>query len=103
MRHVPHPHAVSRDTAIPPDGGGRPAAASRLEPVRYGARGLPPSPHVAGRAGGGLLLDLPAPVLPCLHLAPPARGLARGRSLSRDVVSLQAVELFVASVDSSST
>src|SRR5262245_24582714 len=35
---------------------------------------------------------LPAAVFARLHLASPARGLARGAAVSRDVVSLQALE-----------
>ncbi len=58
-----------------------------------------PKHMTAGRIGAGLRVDLSALVFARLHLAAPAGGLARRAALSGDVVSLQALQPFLASVD----
>src|SRR5258707_5281274 len=98
--HVPHSDAVSRDAAVPADGGGGPPAASRLVALRHGARSVSSEAHDAGRAGARLFVDLRAAVLAPVDLAAAAGGLAGGANVSGNVVFIQTVELVVALVDS---
>src|ERR1700687_4610409 len=99
VRALPHPDAVPRDAALPPNGIGRPPAASRLESLRYGARGIPPEAHVAGRLGARLRLVVRAPLFAQFHLAAQARRLACGSALSGNVLFIQAIEPCVAFTD----
>ena len=100
MRDLPHPDAVSRDAAVPADGGGGAAAAQELVAVRHGARRVSAQAHESRTARRGIRLVLPASVLAPLDLAAPAGGCARGHPLPGDVVSLQTLELALALADS---
>ena len=86
VRHLPHPHALSRHPALPPDGIRRPPPPPRLEPLRHRPRRLPSPAHDARRARRRLRLDLPPALLPHLHLAPPSRRLARRPALLSHVL-----------------
>src|SRR5579864_5968340 len=99
VRHVPHPHALSGDAAVSPDGSTRTNPAPRLDPLRYGPRRLPAEAHVAGRTRARLRLDLPAPVLSGLDLAPSPAGVASRPAVPRHVVPLQALQPLLAPAD----
>ncbi len=96
VRHVSRPHAVPGHAAVRANAGRRPDPASRLDPLRHGARRLPAAADDRRRAGRGLRLVLRAVVLARLDLAPPAPGPAGDPPLPGDVVSLQAVEPLLA-------
>jgi radical SAM superfamily enzyme YgiQ (UPF0313 family) len=70
VRHLPHSHALSSDAALSADGSARPHPAPRLDPVRHRPRRLPAQAYDSRRTRAGLRLDLPAPVLARLDLAP---------------------------------
>src|ERR1051325_10600975 len=97
--HVPHPYALSGYAALSSDGGPGPHPAPRLDSLRHRPRCLPPQAHDARGTRARLRLDLPAPVLARLDLAPPSRAVARGPALSCDVLPLQAFEPVLAFAD----
>src|ERR1043166_3853119 len=99
MRDLPHPDAISGDSAVQADGISRALTASRLEFVRYGARRVPAQEHVARGTRAGVRVDLRAPLFACIDLEAPAGGLARGCAVLRHVVSLQALKPLLASAD----
>ena len=76
VRDLSHPDALSRHAAVPATGGRGPAAASGLDPVRHGPRGVPAQAHDARGTGARLRLALSAAVLPRLDLAAAARSVA---------------------------
>ncbi len=96
MRHVPHPHALSRDAAVPAVRERRPPAPSQLGSLRHRARRLPAEAHVTRRARERLRVVLRNAVLSSLHLASPPAGHRRRARLSRDELSLQALESLLA-------
>src|ERR1051326_2323134 len=70
-----------------------------MDSLRHRPRRLPPEAHDAPGTRARLRLDLPAPVLACLDLAPPSGAVARGSALSCDVLPLQAFEPVLAFAD----
>jgi len=71
----------------------------RLVSIRHGAPGVSSQKRVTRGTGKRPCVDVPAPVLARIHLAPPARGLAGCGSLPGHVVSLQALEPVLALAD----
>src|SRR5438105_4301032 len=100
MCHVSHPDAISRHAALRADGAPGATVAQNVVEIRHGQRRLSPGAHDARATGRRLCLVLPPPLLALLDLAPPARGSAGGAALPGDVVSLQALEPYMAFPDS---
>ena len=96
VRDVSHSHALSGHATVSADGGGGQNPASRLDALRYGACRVPSETHDARGAGTRLCLDLSETLLACLDLAPPADPVAGSAAVSRHVVSVQALESFLA-------
>src|SRR5260370_42393478 len=92
MRDVSHSSPLSGNAAVPANGSGGALVAPRLGSVRHGARGVPSKKHVTRGTGTRLCVDVPAPLLTRFDLAAQARGLARGCSVSGDVVPVQALQ-----------
>src|SRR5579863_3794123 len=99
VRDVSHPHAVSRNAAFSADGVARPHPAPRLDALRHWPRRFSAQAHDARRTRTRLCLDLPAPVLARLHLAAPSAAGPGCAAVSRHVLSLQALEPFLAPAD----
>src|SRR5262245_57173752 len=97
MRDLSHSDAISGNAIVPTDGGARPFVASRLDPLRHGTRRLSTQAHDSRGAGAGLRMDLPAPLLPHLHLAAASGGLACCPAVPRHVLSLQTFKSLLAS------
>src|SRR5450631_2426997 len=92
VRHLPHPHAVSRDPAVPSDGSARPHPSPRMDSLRHQPCGLSTEPHDSPGTRTGIRLDLPAPLLARIHLAAPTGAISGHPPLPGDVVPLQALQ-----------
>src|SRR2546425_11130520 len=102
IRHVSHPHAVSRHPALSPDGGGRPVAPSRLVEIRHRARRFSTKTNDAARTHAGLRLALSPVVFSDFDLAAATTRCRSRFALFGHVVSLQAFESFLAPFDQAS-
>src|SRR5262245_47953899 len=100
MRHLSHHDALSRNAAVPPDGGGGTTAPSKLEFVRHGACRLPPQPDERGRSRLRIRVVLRDAFFTSVDLAAPSARRSGHSAVPRDVVPLQALELALARVDS---
>src|SRR6266700_3376065 len=99
MRDLPHSHSVPRHAIVQANGSRGTFAPPRLESVRHRPCGFPAAPHVAGGIRAGLWLDLPASFRSSVNLAPTSSRLARRTSLSRYVLSVQALQPVLAPID----
>src|SRR6266700_6596265 len=100
MRDLSYSDALSGNSIVRPDGGGRSVVAQRLEVVRHGARRLSAQAHDRERVGHRLRVVLSAAVFPSLDIAPEAARRLGRTPLPGDVVSLQALESALALFDS---
>src|SRR5450631_2086745 len=99
VRHLPHPHAVSGDAAVPSDGSARPHPPPRLDSLRHRPCRLSTEAYDSPGTRTGICLDLPAPLLSRVHLAPPTGAIAGHPPLPGDVVPLQALQSILAPAD----
>ena len=99
MRDVPHPDAVSGHAAVPAARSARAHPASRLGQVRHRPRRLPAEAHELRGARSWLRVVLRQAVLARVDLEAPAERQQGGARISRDELSLQAIEPLLAHAD----